>query len=179
MEQIYISDKPIDDKNKDRFNRNKFSSRISQTIINRKRDEGLVIGLYGIWGEGKTSVLNMIQNDLEEVDDIFVVKFNPWRFKDEDSLILNFLKNISIVLDKDLNNAKEKFGGFIKKYGIGVGLGVLNVDLTKIGEALSDTELEKLKDRVNAFLKESKKKIVIIIDDIDSWINKNYSHCLS
>ena len=167
MEQIYISDKPIDDKNKDRFNRNKFSSRISQTIINRKRDEGFVIGLYGIWGEGKTSVLNMIQNDLEEVDDIFVVKFNPWRFKDEDSLILNFLKNISIVLDKDLNNAKEKFGGFIKKYGIGVGLGVLNVDLTKIGEALSDTELEKLKDRVNAFLKESKKKIVIIIDDID------------
>lgn len=167
MEQIYNSDKPIDNKNNDRFNRNKFSSRISQTIINRKSDEGLVIGLYGVWGEGKTSVLNMIQNDLEEMDDIFVVKFNPWRFKDEDSLILNFLKNISIVLDKDLNNAKEKFGGFIKKYGIAVGLGVLNIDLTKIGETLSDTELEKLKDRVNAFLKESKKKIVIIIDDID------------
>ena len=71
-------------------------------------------------------------------------------------MILNYLKNISIVLDKDLNNAKEKFGGFIKKYGIAVGLGVLNIDLTKIGETLSDTELEKLKDRVNAFLKESK-----------------------
>lgn len=56
MEQIYNSDKPIDNKNKDRFNRNKFSSRISQTIINRKSDEGLVIGLYGVWGEGKTSV---------------------------------------------------------------------------------------------------------------------------
>nr|WP_199161800.1 P-loop NTPase fold protein [Elizabethkingia sp. ASV34] len=167
MEQIYNSDKPINDKNKDLFNRNKFSSRISQTIINRKSVEGLVIGLYGIWGEGKTSVLNMIQNDLQEKDDIYVVKFNPWRFKNEDSLILNFLKNISIVLDKDLNNAKEKFGGFIKKYGIGVGLGVLNIDLAKIGEALSDTELEKLKDRVNAFLKESKKKIVITIDDID------------
>ena len=95
MEQIYISDKPIDNKNKDWFNRNKFSSRISQTIINIKRDEGLVIGLYGVWGEGKTSVLNMIQNDLEEKDDIFVVKFNPWIFKDEDSQILNFLKKTS------------------------------------------------------------------------------------
>lgn len=37
----------------------------------------------------------MIQNDLEEKDDIFVVKFNPWIFKDEDSQILNFLKKTS------------------------------------------------------------------------------------
>ncbi|GGP06656.1 hypothetical protein GCM10010992_27440 [Cloacibacterium rupense] len=63
--------------------------------LNIKSDEGLVIGLYGVWGEGKTSVLNMIQNDLEEKDDIFVVKFNPWIFKDEDFLILNFLKKTS------------------------------------------------------------------------------------
>lgn len=36
MNQIYNSDKPIENKSSDRFNRHKFSSRVAQTIIDRK-----------------------------------------------------------------------------------------------------------------------------------------------
>lgn len=167
MKHIFNSDLPIKNKNEDKFNRYTFSTGISDAIINSKTTESLVIGLYGIWGEGKTSILNMIQNDLEKNDDIFVVKFNPWRFKDEDSLILNFFNNISDVLNKNLKNSKEKFGKYMKNSGISFNLGVFKIDFTKIGESLSDTELEKLKNRVNDFLKKSNKKIVIVIDDID------------
>ena len=101
MKQIYNSDKPIFAKAQDRFSRNKFSNRISDTITKRIDNDGLVIGLYGIWGEGKSSVLNMIEEDLKTNDDVLIVKFNPWRFKDEDALILNFLKNISEVLNRE------------------------------------------------------------------------------
>jgi len=165
MKQIYNSDKPILDQQQDRFNRYKFSSRIAETIANRNNEDGLVIGLYGVWGEGKSSVLNMIENDLLKTDDILIIKFNPWRFKDEDTLVLNFLKNLSENLDFQLNTRKEKIGEFLKKYGSVTS--VVNLDLSKIGETLSDTQLEDLKKRVNDFLKVSNKKIVVIIDDID------------
>lgn len=165
MEQIYNSDKPIALRKQDRFNRHKFSNRIAETITKRKNDEGLVIGLYGIWGEGKTSVLNMIEEKLKENSNTLIVKFNPWRFKDEDTLILNFFENISEILNKELNTKKEKVGDFLKKYGAVTT--VFNLDLSKVGETFSDTKLEELKSRVNDFLEESKKIIVVVIDDID------------
>lgn len=165
MKQIYNSDKPIFAKAQDRFNRNKFSNRIADTITKRNDNDGLVIGLYGIWGEGKSSVLNMIEEELNTNDEVLIVKFNPWRFKDEDALILNFLKNISEVLNRELNTKTEKFVDFLKKYGSVTS--IFNFDLSKLGENFSDTQLEDLKNRVNDFLKESDKKIVVIIDDID------------
>jgi hypothetical protein len=165
MEKIYNSDKPITIKEQDRFNRHKFANRIAETIIKRENDEGLVIGLYGIWGEGKTSVLNMIEEKIKANENTLIAKFNPWRFKDEDTLILNFFKNISEILNKELTTKKEKLGNFLKKYGAVTS--VFNLDLSKLGETFSDTQLEELKDRINFFLEESEKKIVVVIDDID------------
>lgn len=107
----------------------------------------------------------MITEDLSKEQDILIIKFNPWRFKDEDTLILNFFTSISNSLDKELKNTKEKIGNFLKTYGSITS--VFNVDLSKIGESLSDADIEQLKHRVNDFLKESNKKVVVIIDDID------------
>lgn len=165
MDQLFNSDKPIYSKEYDRFDRYKFSSRIADTIAKRNTHDGLVIGLYGVWGEGKSSVLNMIENDLVTKDNILLVKFNPWRFKDEDTLILNFFKNLSSVLDRELNNQKELIGKILKGYGNITS--ILGLDLTKVGETMSDASLDTLKGRVNKFLQESSKKVVVIIDDID------------
>lgn len=165
MQQIYNSDKPIENKDQDRFNRYKFSSRIAETIIKRNGEEGLVIGLYGIWGEGKSSILNMIEQDLSENEEVLIIYFNPWKFKDEDALILNFFIKISSALDKELNSKIEKFGEFLGKYGSIAS--IFNIDLSEVGKSLSDANIEKLKGRVNGFLKESNKKVVVIIDDID------------
>jgi len=165
MHQIYNSDKPISTKGQDQFNRFKFSCRIAETIVNRNTEDGLVIGLYGVWGEGKSSVLNLIEKELNSNENIIVVKFNPWRFKDEDALMLNFLKNISDALDRELNTKQEKIGKFLAKYGSITS--VFNIDLSRLGESISDSNLESLKERVNDFLKDCGKKAVIIIDDID------------
>lgn len=165
MGNIYNSDKPITVKEDDKFNRFNFSKRIAETIINRNSSEGLVLGIYGAWGEGKTSVLNILETELNQDQNIVIVKFNPWRFTTEDALIFNFFKNISEVLNKELISKIERVGNFIKKFG-GLG-GVIGLDFEKIGGVLSDTQLEDLKNRVNNFLIEKKKKVVIIIDDID------------
>ncbi|HUC95385.1 MAG TPA: P-loop NTPase fold protein, partial [Candidatus Saccharimonadia bacterium] len=69
------------------------------------------------------------------------------------------------VLDRELETKGERVGKFLKKYGKITN--VFKVDLAEIGKSLSDTEVEDLKDRVSDFLKESRSKVIVFIDDID------------
>jgi hypothetical protein len=57
----YSSDQPISSRNEDRFNRWAFAERIADTLAGRSDAASIVIGLYGPWGDGKTSTLRLIQ----------------------------------------------------------------------------------------------------------------------
>ena len=114
MSKNFSSDKPVENSEQDRFQRYGFSKRIADTIKQRDAEEGIVIGIYGAWGEGKTSVLNFIQKELNKDETILQISLNPWRYNDEETLFKNFLKKIATVLGKELENKREKFGGFIE-----------------------------------------------------------------
>lgn len=175
MKYSLSSDKPVENREQDRFQRYNFSKRIADTIVNRENDEGIIIGIYGAWGEGKTSVLNFIQKELGSNDDILTVTLNPWRYNDEETLIKNFLNKIAFILGKELDSKKEKFGEFIEKYG---SFGsIIGKDISEIGKNLASVDLETLKNRVDEFLKESKSKLVIFVDDIDR-LDKNEIYSL-
>jgi len=131
MENNFLADKPVLNKDEDRFQRFDFSKRIAQSIVNRDKNDSIVIGIYGAWGEGKTSVLNFIESEISKSDEILIIKFNPWRYTDEDTLLKNFLKKISSELDRELKNRLEKAGNFVEKLG-SIG-GVFNIDLSSIG----------------------------------------------
>lgn len=161
----YVADHPIFEEKDDRFQRYNFSKRIADTIISRKNKDSIVFGLYGAWGEGKSSVLNFIDHELSKVSSIIRIKLNPWRYSDEDSLLKDFFSKICDALGEQLNTRTEKAGEFIKKYGtIGKFLGY---DPSAIGQALSGTDIEKLKNRVDELLEKTENKIVIFVDDID------------
>lgn len=165
MKEQYSSDKPVKIEKEDRFQRYGFSKRIAETIIQRENEEGIVIGIYGAWGEGKTSVLNFIKQELDQQENILTLTLNPWRYNDEESLIKNFLNKVAEVLGKELDTKKEKFGGFIEKYG---SFGsIIGKDISEIGKNLATVDLESLKKRIDEFLKESESKLVIFVDDID------------
>jgi predicted KAP-like P-loop ATPase len=172
-----LIDAPLEDLNKDQFLRTNFTHGIAQTIVNRKDPSSFVIGIYGEWGEGKTSVLNFIKRELENNPEIICVKYNPWRYKDEPQLLLNFFFTLSDALEKSLSNNQEKIGKWIGKYAtilspisVGVG-GFLEVSpggiLSNAGKAFSSVELDELKIRIENILEEEQKKVVVFIDDID------------
>jgi predicted KAP-like P-loop ATPase len=161
----YTADKPISSKEQDRFQRYDFSKRIADTIKNRQSEENIVFGLYGSWGEGKSSVINFIDKELKQDNSIITIHLNPWRYTDEESLLYNFFDKIAKVLEKELTNKKEKAAVFLEKYG-GVSK-VFGIDLTEMSKAIADTNLETFKERVDGYLSESSQKLVIFIDDID------------
>ncbi|MGL1889921.1 MAG: KAP family NTPase [Reichenbachiella sp.] len=165
MELNFSSDKPVVLKTDDRFQRYDFSKRIADSILSRNNDDGIVIGIYGAWGEGKTSILNFIHEELKSHESILTIQLNPWRYGDEETMLKNFFHKIAESLGKELENKKEKLGTFISKYG-SIG-GIFGLDASSIGKSMADIDLENLKNRIDEFLKESQCKLVIIVDDID------------
>lgn len=75
---------------------------IAAAILNRSKDTHscYTIGIYGKWGEGKTLVLEMVCEQIKKDDknNLEIIHFNPWLFKDQESLLLNFF----VVLGKDV-----------------------------------------------------------------------------
>lgn len=172
MNKIFSSDRPISESKEDRFQRYDFSKRVAKVIIDRKAEESIVIGIYGAWGEGKTSVLNFINNELSKNSKIICVRFNPWRYPDENSLLINFFQTLASILDQKLKTSGERFGELMKNYGELLALKIPIIDnlgtvIQKTGEILSGVELETLKNRIENILKESDSKVVVFIDDID------------
>ena len=169
----YSSDKAINYKNEDKFQRYEFAKRIADTIEMREDKDCIVIGIYGAWGEGKTSIINFIDARLGEKENIIPFKFNPWRYGDEQYLLMQFFNQLASILDTKLKNNSEEIGGLLKKYGSIIGFGVklfsygtVSVNAKEAAKAL-DTDIEVLKSRIGEIIDKSNQRIVVFIDDID------------
>jgi KAP family P-loop domain len=168
MEQkSYSSDAPIYDPSLDQFNRYPFAKRVASVISKRSDPSSIVIGIYGAWGEGKTSVFNFIENELI-AENVVCFRFNPWRFGDEDQMLINFFKDLATIIDKTIESGREKIGDIIGRYGKPL------ASLFGKGEAaegvasfFSEVDIIELRERIEKLLEKEKKRIVILIDDID------------
>jgi predicted KAP-like P-loop ATPase len=91
----FSADKPVAAQPEDYFQRYEFARRIARVLAERRDSTSITLGVYGAWGEGKTSVMNFIAQELAAQSDTIVVPFNPWRFSDEQSLLLAFFTSLA------------------------------------------------------------------------------------
>lgn len=168
MGKSYSADAPLVDPKEDKFDRLHFAKRIARTIASRRDRRNLVIAIYGRWGEGKTTLLNFIEQYLIEYPEIIVFKFNPWRFPSEAELLTNFFYTLANELGKSLPTEKEKFGEWIDEYLTPLAALLDRAEAAKtLGQLLSKVKIEELSDRIGSILKKEGKLIVVLMDDID------------
>lgn len=76
------------------------------------------IGVFGNWGSGKSSLMLLLQQSLQEWEKsqqneqhsiILQVYFNSWQFESYDSTKLTMIESILEALDKDINIRKNTF----------------------------------------------------------------------
>jgi hypothetical protein len=164
------TDKPASIQSEDCFQRYEFSKRIASIVAKPSIDKSLIIGLYGRWGEGKTTVMNFIQKELPK--ETITVNFNPWLFSDEQHLLKSFFTSISDSLGASDKTKKEKIGELLSDYGGAIGsvtqfVGFNTDGLEKLGNKLKSTSTEELKKRIDELIIQSGKSIVVFVDDID------------
>lgn len=186
---MFISDLPITSRKQDKLGRVSFSEQVARAILQYRNKESVVLGLYGAWGSGKTSIINMVVESLEDgntQERPIICRFNPWNYSDQNQLISQFFKQLSLSLgkkdkSKELKNAAKRLDLYAKlieplQY---VPLATLPVVLLqKICGWFSSSyrgkghkTLEELKSELDDVLEKQNQKIVVIIDDIDRLNN--------
>jgi predicted KAP-like P-loop ATPase len=187
----FISDEPITKKKQDILSRSGFASKFGDALINWTDTESLVVGLYGEWGSGKSSIINLA---LEEIKKKFsksdnqpiIVNFNPWNFTEQNQLITIFLQELSKAFNyKDPAETARQIGKQLLAYsklfipfvhlipGGSPIAQVLQTTFNDLGDAskewgeLKSKSLEEFRKKLDEKIKKLNKKIIIVIDDID------------
>ena len=186
-------DKPISKKEEDFLGRKGFADTVTNAILGYedKYSESLTIGLYGKWGSGKTSIINMILEDIKKEDDVIFFKFEPWLYSDTQQLISQFFKDFSKAVNhKNYGEEAEKIGKELETYATFFDTISLVPEPTtffiskaaskifnSVGKAstkwgkLKSKNLSTTKASIEEHLKNFDKKILIVIDDIDRLNN--------
>ncbi len=117
---MFRFDKPIDSKKDDFLSRESFSSHLGKSLLTWGEKESLVIALYGEWGSGKSSVINLAKEHIEESEQEnkpTIIEFNPWFFSDLDNLSQYFFNEIANELEiKNDDKKDQKIAEKLKLY---------------------------------------------------------------
>lgn len=77
-------DLPITRSSDDKLNRQSFAESLARVLLSSTFPTSFTIGLYGAWGSGKTSLLNMV---IEQVED-----------KNKDVIVKEYIRSIRDVI---------------------------------------------------------------------------------
>jgi len=195
-EAILLNDTAITHKDQDIFNYYPFAQKVQRIIQGYANNPSpLTIGIYGKWGMGKTSMLQLIEKHIELFDNKELstakkyIKFhyNPWLYQSKEEMLFDFFDTLSLKVTYAKDDQLKKAGAFILKYsrylkavklsvsgGIpntaNAGLSVEPYEILKaLGEDLQGAPkgLSEIKKEIDLSLARSDKKIIIFIDDVD------------
>lgn len=100
------SDRALEDEDSDQFGFVGMAKRLAPSIVQAAKGDGMVIGLEGRWGSGKTSLLNFLRVELdsEQGEGIYTITIAPWLNGDSSSLVSSLLEPMAAILK---NREKE------------------------------------------------------------------------
>ena len=171
-----LIDNPIQSVEEDVLEWKPIADEFASRILNLDASQGLVVGLIGSWGSGKTSFINLAKPKFKNKN-VPVVEFNPWLFSGTDQLVYRFFSELSAELGEK-SNLKELACNF-KQYGdilspmaqsvsslLGIPLlgDFLNFCIEAAGKKESTSQLRKI---VTEELRKRKEPIIVVLDDID------------
>lgn len=171
------ADNPIKKPEDDALGRGKSASSFAKQVLSLDASEGVVVGVLGAWGSGKTSFINLTQGFFKD-SGIAVLEFNPWMFSGADQLVHSFFIELSAQLR--LRPGMAEVGERIEEYGDSFsGLGWLPLvgPWIERGRVVTDIlakSLQRKKEgvkanqsRVREALEKLNEPIIVVLDDID------------
>lgn len=170
-------DEPITKVDDDTVGRAQSASAFASGLLKLDASSGLVVGVHGAWGSGKTSFVNLARPVLAG-QVTAMIDFNPWMFSGSDELVSAFFTEVAaeLRLRPDLEAISESLLDYGEAFS---GLGWLPVvgpwiergrGGTKILAKLLERRRGGVSDRrmkLTAALKELDQPLVVVLDDLD------------
>lgn len=190
-------DRPIELALDDLLDRAPFVENLARALVVDEEDvsgrvvarhaTGVVVGLTGKWGSGKSTILHLLAEHLEAMDHVAVATFNPWLFKGRDELLAAFFNELRDALGRspgekvrEAMTALDKYRAAITAGGQAiafaadtvfpawVGKGILTVlgwmkVITRPKDLSPQEERRALEKKLDA----AKVAVVVLIDELD------------
>jgi predicted KAP-like P-loop ATPase len=170
-------DNPIRKAEDDVLGRAKVARSFAEQVLSLDVTEGVVVGVLGPWGSGKTSFVNLARPHME-MGAVAVLDFNPWMFSGAEQLVEAFFVELAaqiklrpalVEVGKDLENYGETFSGmgWVPLVGPWIEGGRA---ATKLLAKILQRRKEGIRGRrekVEKALAALDKPLVVVLDDID------------
>ena len=190
-------DLPIKNSDEDKLGYGPFAKTVAECIRGINRPYGNVIAIHGPWGVGKSSLVELIQRELENLaseepgNDLIVISFNSWCYRTEEGVIAGFFKEFhsGLIKNDEKNNdhgdkvVQERLKNLAAAIGVSSILYASDIEVDPtVSKGIIDTicgwfrkkeiqkgseSIEFLQQKIGDELKNLKHKILIIIDDVD------------
>jgi len=165
---------PLDNEQEDLLGFENFAQRIADEAMNISSLESVVLGINGEWGEGKTSMINLICKRLKAKEYSFV-DFHPWKTNSDRAVTQLFFDVLKEGLKGKIAGINWKINSYAEA--------LLNLDQSGFGKTLwqlffpSDS-VEKQKEKLAESMRLLDKNLIVIVDDLDRLAKNEISDVL-
>ena len=174
---MITGDNPIKNPEDDVIGRDADAREFAQNVLELDPSEGVVVGVLGPWGSGKTSFINLARNEFK-TKKIPILDFNPWMFSGTAQIIESFFIELAAQLKG--HSTLAEVGEYLENYGeVLSGMGELPFvgawidgirDTAKVlSEILQRRKkgVQGQRKQLEEALSDLDKPIVVVLDDID------------
>ena len=164
----------------DRYHRRLFVRRLTQAVASRAETSPFIIGIEGTWGEGKSTVLEYMAQELaEHHKDVILVRFNPWAYPSQEQMMLGLVKTVAEALQGSRKRSVKALaatvlnfaGGAAEMVGSVTGQGYVEkagaAGKTLAGTLGKEDSFPKQKAALEEKLAAAQIKVVVLVDDLD------------
>lgn len=194
---MFNADRPILKSEQDRLGRTIFAKYLARSILEHKNPESLAIGLYGGWGSGKTSIINLVVEELRyaasnmlEEEQPIILNFSAWSYSGQDQLVYSFFRRLSSELRRfpylshagRIIHLLELYVSFFTHKPVPKSLRPKRSWMNKLFNRReieeqsyaweSGRDLTSVKAELNELLAQQKHKIIIMIDNVSRLEDK-------
>lgn len=179
LPQLYfIADEEIGEEKEDLLASEAQAKSFAETVLASGAHLGLVFGVDGPWGVGKTSFINLAERYWERAEDrVIVCRFEPLRYASEPDLADRLIRDLSAAIQRkafapEFRPAASRYSRLIKG----------KADVSFLGFKLSlepsEETIEDLLDDIDEVLRRIGRRVIIVIDDLDRLDAKTTNNVL-
>lgn len=99
---MFAADKPIRHVEDDEYGREKYVDNLAYALLTGDDSDGLVVGIEGEWGSGKTSLKNMLIERLQQMPlpdrKTHLIEFDAWMYSRSGEIVSALFSEISAGL---------------------------------------------------------------------------------
>lgn len=174
----FLADEEIEREADDLLSNESQAKSFAETVLASRAYSGLVFGVDGPWGVGKTSFINLAERYWDRAaEEVIVCRFEPLRYASEPDLADRLIRDLSAAIQSkvfapEFRPAASRYSRLIKG----------KADVSFLGFKLSlepsQETVDELLDDIDEVLRRIGRRVIIVIDDLDRLDAKTVNNVL-